>query len=387
MSLILPTLPASTVMIVDDEPDNLNVLEAALSQAGYRLAVFPCGRLAFAAAQAVPPDLVLLDIRMPGMGGYDVCRRFKADERLHPIPIIFISAQSAAEDIATGFACGGVDYIAKPFREAEVLARVRNQLALRGAYSELAGQYEQIKRTQEELRVANGRLNGLIASREAELRAAVAAALDASAGESRRIGQEIHDGVCQELVGLLRMAEGLVLRSGGAEEARCRAVALSEQAGHVLRLARSVSYDLTLHDLETLTLCEALAVFARRFEGASGVAIELNCGLACGAFTPVAAEHVYRVVREAVVNALRHGKAQRIWIDVVREALQVVVSVTNDGLPLQRAGESSQGLGLQQMRMRAGQLGGIFSLRTNTLGQTVAELAVPNVTGRAANEQ
>ncbi len=143
-----PTLlpqPAGTVMIVDDEPDNLNVLEAVLSQAGYRVTVFPRGDLALAAAGAEPPDLVLLDIRMPGMDGYEVCRRFKADETLCPIPVIFISALAAADDIAAGFACGGVDYIAKPFREPEVLARVRTHLSLRGAYLKLAGQHEQLQ--------------------------------------------------------------------------------------------------------------------------------------------------------------------------------------------------------------------------------------------------
>jgi PAS domain S-box-containing protein len=238
-----------------------------------------------------------------------------------------------------------------------------------------------VKRTQEELRLANENLSRLIATREAELKAAVAAALDASAGEARRIGQEIHDGVCQELVGLLRMAEGLVVRCEGAKEARHRAVALAEQAADVLRLARGISYDLTLHDLESLTLCEALAVFARRFESASGVAIELNCSQACAAFAPAAAEHAYRVVREAVVNAIRHGKAMHIWIDVVHEAEQLVLSVTNDGLPVPPDGAYMSGIGMRQMRMRAAQLGGSFSLRTNTQGKTIAELAVPQGVG------
>lgn len=134
--------PASsgTIAIVDDETENLNVLEATLSNAGYRVAVFPRGELALAAAQDEPPDLILLDIRMPGMDGYEVCRRFKADEYLRAIPILFISALSSQEDLAAGFACGGVDYIAKPFHENEVLARVSTHIALKKAYDQLAGQ-------------------------------------------------------------------------------------------------------------------------------------------------------------------------------------------------------------------------------------------------------
>ena len=138
-----PTAPA-TIMIVDDEPENLNVLEASLSHAGYRTALFPNGKLALAAARAEPPDLVLLDVCMPDLDGFEVCRRFKADAKLAAIPVIFISALTATADISAGFSCGGVDYITKPFREPEVLARVRTHVALRRAYAELAGNHTQL---------------------------------------------------------------------------------------------------------------------------------------------------------------------------------------------------------------------------------------------------
>jgi K+-sensing histidine kinase KdpD len=132
-------------MIVDDEPENLNVLEASLSHAGYRVSVFPRGDLALAAAQAEQPDLALLDIQMPGLDGYEVCRRFKADERLRSIPVLFISARTTPEDVTTGFECGGVDYITKPFRESEVMARVRTHIALRRAYATLTEQHARLE--------------------------------------------------------------------------------------------------------------------------------------------------------------------------------------------------------------------------------------------------
>jgi signal transduction histidine kinase len=127
----------SAIMIVDDEPENLNVLGEMLREAGWSVRAFPRGEMALAAARDEPPALVLLDIRMPDMDGYEVCRRFKADERLSQIPVLFISALSDVSDITAGFACGGVDYITKPFREAEVLARVHTHLALRAAYIKL----------------------------------------------------------------------------------------------------------------------------------------------------------------------------------------------------------------------------------------------------------
>lgn len=137
------------VMIVDDEPENLNVLNAMVRQEGWDVRAFPRADLALAAAREEPPALALLDIRMPGMDGYELCRRFKADDRLRQVPVIFISALSAMEDVAAGFGCGGVDYIAKPFREQEVLARARVHLELRRAYDELAGQHERLKRLEQ----------------------------------------------------------------------------------------------------------------------------------------------------------------------------------------------------------------------------------------------
>ncbi|MEI6673540.1 MAG: response regulator [Verrucomicrobiota bacterium] len=135
----------ATVMIIDDEPENLNLLGETLRHNGWDVRAFPDGKLALAAAREEPPDVVLLDIRMPGMDGYEVCRQFKADAALRAIPILFISALSAAEDIVAGFQQGGVDYITKPFRQVEVLARVQTHLALRRAHVQLTEAHARLR--------------------------------------------------------------------------------------------------------------------------------------------------------------------------------------------------------------------------------------------------
>ncbi len=134
----------NTVMVIDDEPENLNVLDAALARTGHRMLFFTDGKRALEAARAQPPDLVLLDVRMPGMDGHEVCRQFKADARLCDIPVLFLSAHSSVAEITKGFESGAVDYIAKPFWEAEVTARVRTHLALRNAYAHLARQHQEL---------------------------------------------------------------------------------------------------------------------------------------------------------------------------------------------------------------------------------------------------
>ncbi|MBN1262642.1 MAG: hybrid sensor histidine kinase/response regulator [Anaerolineae bacterium] len=130
------------ILIVDDTPANLRLLSSMLSEQGYKVRSVLNGQMALTAAQAAPPDLVLLDIRMPDMDGYAVCEALKQDERTADIPIIFISALDATQDKVKAFTVGGVDYITKPFQFDEVLARVRTHLALRALQKELEHQID-----------------------------------------------------------------------------------------------------------------------------------------------------------------------------------------------------------------------------------------------------
>ncbi len=120
----------TTIMIVDDTPDNLKVLMELLHEQGYRVLAFPGGAEALAAADDIRPDLVLLDIRMPGMDGFEVCRRFKADAGLRDIPVLFISAADDPREKVQAFSVGGADYVTKPFHPLEVQARVQTHLRL-----------------------------------------------------------------------------------------------------------------------------------------------------------------------------------------------------------------------------------------------------------------
>jgi DNA-binding response OmpR family regulator len=127
------------IMVVDDTPANLQLLEHLLRERGYHVRALPRGRLALAAAEAEPPDLILLDINMPDMNGYEVCERLKAHPQLKDIPILFISALTETLDKVKAFALGGLDYITKPFQVEEVEARVRTHLELRRMQRDLEG--------------------------------------------------------------------------------------------------------------------------------------------------------------------------------------------------------------------------------------------------------
>jgi two-component system sensor histidine kinase/response regulator len=144
-----------TIMVVDDQPANLKLLEDMLGNQGYRVRSFPRGRLALSAASLKAPDLILLDINMPEMNGYEVCERLKADEGLREVPVIFLSALNETSDKVRAFQTGAVDYITKPFQFDEVRARVDT--------------HSQLHQLQQSLRQHNDHLEELVGSRTREL--------------------------------------------------------------------------------------------------------------------------------------------------------------------------------------------------------------------------
>ena len=119
---------AGVVLIVDDIPDNLAVLHDALDESGYTVLVATDGASAIARAAQALPDIVLLDALMPGMDGFEVARRLKADQATAPIPIVFMTALTDTEHVLAAFAAGGVDYVSKPVRPREVVARIAAHL-------------------------------------------------------------------------------------------------------------------------------------------------------------------------------------------------------------------------------------------------------------------
>jgi DNA-binding response OmpR family regulator len=118
------------ILIVDDTPANLNVLSTILTQQGYKVRPANNGEVALVVAQRAAPDLILLDIQMPGLNGFEVCKRLKEIDLTRDIPVIFISALDEVLDKVEAFEVGGVDYITKPFQILEVLARIEHQLRL-----------------------------------------------------------------------------------------------------------------------------------------------------------------------------------------------------------------------------------------------------------------
>ena len=159
------------ILIVDDQPENLQLLSEALSGRHYELRRVLSGQLALQVAQFDPPDLILLDIRMPDIDGYEVCRQLKANEQTRDIPVIFLSALDNPLDKVKAFDVGGADYVSKPFQVPEVLARVRHQLQIRQLQRQASLQQQRLEEKARALETANRELEFFSSSASHDLSA------------------------------------------------------------------------------------------------------------------------------------------------------------------------------------------------------------------------
>jgi len=172
--------PTATILIVDDTPANLEVLVDFLTDSAFEVIVATDGERAIERLKHVRPDIILLDVMMPGIDGFETCRRLKENDATRDLPVIFMTALSETVDKVKGFSVGAVDYITKPFQHEEVLARVQSHLTI-GALQQrleennrlLQQEIEERKRFEQALQEANEQLELRVAERTAELKEAL----------------------------------------------------------------------------------------------------------------------------------------------------------------------------------------------------------------------
>lgn len=173
MTSLLKPATETNILVVDDIPDNLRLLAKILEAQQYTIFKSLNGKMALQAAHRNPPDLILLDINMPEINGYEVCQQLKASEVTADIPVIFISALDQVNDKVRAFELGGQDYITKPFQDLEVLARVRNQLLIQQQKQQLQREIQNRLSAEAEVRRLNADLERQVQTRTLELQQAL----------------------------------------------------------------------------------------------------------------------------------------------------------------------------------------------------------------------
>jgi two-component system, sensor histidine kinase and response regulator len=349
------------ILIVDDTPDNLRLLSSALTDRGYKVRSVINGAMALMGAQAAPPDLIMLDIKMPDLDGYEVCQRLKENPQTREIPVIFISALDEVFDKVKAFTSGGVDYIHKPFHVEEVLARIENQLTVRRLQVQLQAQNQQLQQTQANL------LQALEQERSLKQRVEEMAAIE----ERNRIAREIHDSLGHSLTALnvqLQAAASLLLSDPTQAQAflaqaqRLGATAMQEvrQSVRALRADEQVEQPLE----------ETIATLAEEFRQVTGITPTVHIHLMKSVSISIS-KTIYRIVQEAFTNISKYAQATQVQIqlvmtgDSVRDgtADRVCLEIKDNGKGFSRDRETT-GFGLQGMQERIAALDGEFHLTT-----------------------
>ena len=197
------------LLIVDDKAANLDLLREMLTPLDYQIFFATSGANALEIATSAQPDLVLLDVMMPEMDGFETCRRFKEEEPLREIPIIFVTARTDVEDLARGFAAGAVDYITKPLKQPEVLARVATHLQIQGLIAQQRKHLAALEQARGELEALNDAKDKFLSNlgREVSISLAQIADTSASIRESAKTPGAPGSDIDQHLMDVNRSAQ------------------------------------------------------------------------------------------------------------------------------------------------------------------------------------
>lgn len=352
--------PPDEILVVDDTPASLKLIQEILSNTGYRVRLATDGDLALRSAKAQPPSLVLLDIRMPGMDGFEVCRRLKADEKTRSIPVIFLSILEDEGEKVKAFQLGAVDFINKPIRAAEVLARVSTHIALRHAQSDL------------ELR-------------NQELEAA-RAGLEQRVKDQMILRREIHHRVKNNLQVIISL---LYLQSSRASDpntqallkdsqARVRSIALVHEMLYQRKDLSKISFADYVRQLAAdlfIAYRVSQEVVALRVFPEGGIFLGISVAISCGL-----------IINELITNALKYafpnGAAGEIEVSLESEADagRMVLTVCDNGIGLPKDFDVSHcsTMGLSLVADLARQLEGRLEFESGPNGRgTRVRIAFP----------
>ena len=348
---------SARILIIDDEPRNLRLIEAMLKPEGHRTltAANAVAALEMVATQA--PDLILLDVMLPDMSGFEVASQLKANPATKGIPIIMITALDDRDSRLAGLNAGAEEFITKPVDRPELLVRVRNLLRLK-EYSDFLADHNRIQERQ--------RL-------EEEI-------IEISDHEQQRIGRDLHDSVCQQLTGIELMSHAL--KKALTHTARNEAE-LAGQVAHYTRDAisevRMIARGLCPVIVEADGLMSTLPQLAETITRMFKVACDFRCPAPVLIDDNNLATNLYRIAQEAVSNAIKHGRARTIEIHLASDAQALSLTIRDDGLGLP-AQPIRSGLGLGIMQYRTNMIGGNLVIEPRSEGGTVVVCRVPRPT-------
>jgi signal transduction histidine kinase len=345
------TSSQANILIVDDTPNNLRLLAQMLEEHGYDVRTVTSGASALTSVNIEAPDLILLDIAMPDMNGYEVCERLHTNPQTADLPVIFISALDDALDKVRAFDAGGVDYISKPFQVQEVLARVHMHLSLQRAQRQLARQNQQLQqeiaertRAEEQLQRLSHRL------------------VDVQEHERQSLARNLHDEVGQVLTGL-RMSLEIAARASD-EQRSTRLEHAQTLVNELIQYVREMSMHLRPPMLDDLGLLPALFWHFERYTDRTGIQVVCKHAGLDRRFPPEIETTVYRIIQEALTNVAHHAQVGEVVVRLHADEEQLILHVEDHGIgfDIESASATPVSSGLTGIRERIRLLGGTIAI-------------------------
>lgn len=340
----MPT--TGTVLIVEDNPVAMHLTRDLLEPEGYTLICCGDGKSALAEAEAHTPDLVLLDVMLPEMTGFDVCRHLRANPRLAEVPIVMLTALSDRASRLQGLRAGADDFLSRPVDREELLARIRTIMRL-NRYRRLSEERQRFEALSRQLLAVQER-------------------------ERRSLAVELHDEIGQVLTAVkLRLLQ--LGQEGSLKRAEPVLTESLQSVDEALQQIRQMSLNLRPSLLDDLGLEPALRWLLDRYNREGGAAARLIARLGAARLPATVEVVCFRLVQEALTNVRRHAKARRVLVFLKRRANGLALTVRDDGAGFDvrtalAAASSGESLGLLGMQERVRFAGGLFTI-TSTPGR------------------
>jgi signal transduction histidine kinase len=344
----------SIILIVDDNASARETLVAMLENQQYRIELAEDGFHALQILQQLQPDLILLDVMMPGMDGFEVCRRIRAAPQLAEVPIIMLTALDDRASLLQGIEAGADDFLIKPVDRYELTARVRTITRL--------NRYRILKEQRENLREMTERL------------------ITAQEQERQHISRELHDDLGQALtlhmISLRNLQNDLSLAN---EELFERLQALHDQTYDIFIKIRGLAQDLRPPILDALGLKVSMQTYCTEFTRRTHLPITFEVDESLPVLPDIYNITLYRVLQEALSNIVKHAKANHVWVDLSSEDNNIILTVQDNGLGFNAGQTQSNGMGLSNMRERVTIAGGHFSISSDQRRGTIltAQFSLP----------
>lgn len=363
-----PNFEEYYILIVDDTPANLGVIVDYLRHYGFGIMIARSGESALQKARYAPPDIILLDVLMPDMDGFETCRQLKADEITKDIPVIFMTSLTSPEDKVKGFEAGAVDYVTKPLYQEEVLARITTHLRLRDLTLSLQEKNRQLELSS---RTERERMFEAVNQQREQLRNLANRLTEVQEAERKQLARELHDHLGQVLTAIRINSKAInyELPSDCDPKIRERLNEISTLTDQTMEEIRELSINLRPPMLDDLGLVPTLRWYIKQYANRLNIEAKFDVLGLADRLTSELETTFFRVVQEALTNIARHAQATSVHVRLHRKGSAVVALIEDNGQGFDVAKvmarkSTTSGTGLLGMRERVTLLGGYFDIQS-----------------------